>query len=73
MPMHAHWMFYLDLDSSFPMTMHNDHSSACAADALPGLGQESPNTKWLRRFLSHAYACAVELLPGLGPELSNAM
>ncbi len=36
MPMHAQWSFYLDLDRSFPMPMHNDH-------VLPGLGPEFPN------------------------------
>ncbi len=73
MPKHAQWMFYLIWDLSFQLSMHNDHSHACAVDVLPGLGPEFSNANVGQvAVLSHAHACALELLPGLGPELPNA-
>jgi hypothetical protein len=73
MPTHAQWMFYLVLDRSFQLSMHNDHSHACAVDVLPGLEPEFPNANVGQvAFISHAQACSVDVLSGFGPAFPNA-
>ncbi len=63
-PYHAQWMFYLDLDRSYPMPMHNDQFCACVAHVLPGLGPEFPNANVGQvAVISHACDGAIDVLP----------